>query len=1161
MGGSEFTKCHTGARRSIQGHMKRGSFVLLLIAILAGSAGTARSDIQTPTLTNDTIVLIPDTQYYSKYDPAKFSAQTSWIASQNPAFVKMVMHLGDITDNNTDDEIADIQWNNAQAAMNLLRDANLPFVMVPGNHDNPDNGKQRNTARYNENFPASGFEELFEAQQTQGVVWVSLDGTSDNSYATFTAAGRQFMVVNLEFAPRKQNLCRANQAINNHFNRAVILVTHCYQGAAGGFANCTTPYNLIGSNGDTIWHELVKRHNNVQMIVSGHVTSSALKRRNLVSDLQTSIDLHVPGGEVVEILTDFQEVPFLPDTLQGAFFAGQDHGMGWMRSLSFIGSDPTEDQIRLQTFSVMDQADALAAVDAYLANEENEGKFPEGIHQDHTFFVPKTFPTLNTGDLLTVHDFIVNESSTGDQLRPRIAGDGFGDKTVVWEDTPSEILFPWLRSYDIKSRRFGIDGCERRLQETVNGATGGQQRHPAVAIGEDGSKTVVWEDDSDGNGSYQILASSWEPNGSPRFLDMTVNQDSTGQQLRPDVAVDRSGRIYVVWQDNKGGNYDIMAARFSPTGVRIGPNDFRVNAGVAGDQLVPRIAIRRDQFSPQDGSVVIVWEDDFEPPHGVFQIKAVRYLAAGILSSVPFKETWPGLPGVTDRTINQFSDGQQQQPAIAMHKNSGQFVIVWQDDRNVNDFFQVKMAGFNADGSKKLWGPVVNGVQEEDKTVNQLPGGDQTRPQISMNNLGHFAVVWEDDLNDNKVFQIKVAGFNVTDGARITPIGNDQTVNFSSNGDQLRPSVLLGHDHDQVTVVWQDDLNGNGLGEIVGKSFVLGQPVDAPGNPVPEIVEDSPPPFAIMDGAPWFAIVGSIGVDGRRTAGVASISFAPGFTEARPPGFNTGVWPAIGSKLLVDVFVPAQQPASGWKGVVQLYWGVPDANLNHQPVGQKELSPLAGDRWHTLEFDLPEVMRRLFLESHKNAELTFAVNTDPGAPARTLLDNLRFGGALIPHAQAECDTPACLAACGPGKASCDGDTSNGCETYLGNHRRHCGACGHSCGLGLCVNAACEPGGARDISASINFTSQSPTEYCAALTFTNNALVPVAWEVILDLQTSTITSSWNGTFTGSQGVVGVSGVGWNNQIQPGASLNSLGFCAQRPANSSLATVVQTNTQFQ
>ena len=66
--------------------------------------------------------------------------------------------------------------------------------------------------------------------------------------------------------------------------------------------------------------------------------------------------------------------------------------------------------------------------------------------------------------------------------------------------------------------------------------------------------------------------------------------------------------------------------------------------------------------------------------------------------------------------------------------------------------------------------------------------------------------------------------------------------------------------------------------------------------------------------------------------------------------------------------------------------------------------------------------------------------------------------------EAECEqAPSCSLR--PRKSQLRRHTSNRCETYLAT-RSHCGACGHCCSAGLCVNGACEPPGARNISASI-----------------------------------------------------------------------------------------------
>src|SRR6187551_652710 len=120
MNASEVTPGQTANGRATRGRVRRGSFVVPLAAILAGYAGTASG--QTPTITGDTIVLLPDTQYYSDYDLSTYKAQTNWIASQDPARMKMVIHVGDITNDNSES-----QWNRAEEAMDILRNAGLPF--------------------------------------------------------------------------------------------------------------------------------------------------------------------------------------------------------------------------------------------------------------------------------------------------------------------------------------------------------------------------------------------------------------------------------------------------------------------------------------------------------------------------------------------------------------------------------------------------------------------------------------------------------------------------------------------------------------------------------------------------------------------------------------------------------------------------------------------------------------------------------------------------------------------------------------------------------------------------------------------------------------------------------------------------------------------------
>src|SRR5262245_55018158 len=63
-----------------------------------------------------TIVVLPDTQYYSSNYPGFFDAQTAWIVAQHAAGnVAFVLHEGDIVD----DDVA-LQWMRANQSLHLL---------------------------------------------------------------------------------------------------------------------------------------------------------------------------------------------------------------------------------------------------------------------------------------------------------------------------------------------------------------------------------------------------------------------------------------------------------------------------------------------------------------------------------------------------------------------------------------------------------------------------------------------------------------------------------------------------------------------------------------------------------------------------------------------------------------------------------------------------------------------------------------------------------------------------------------------------------------------------------------------------------------------------------------------------------------------------------
>ena len=333
--------------------------------------------------------------------------------------------------------------------------------------------------------------------------------------------------------------------------------------------------------------------------------------------------------------------------------------------------------------------------------------------------------------------FTVNTAGAGQQLNPDVAIDENGNFVVVWQDDSNENSF-----YEIFARGFNADGSERFGDMTVNSDGNGQQLNPRVACDRSGNFVVVWQDDSDQNGYFQILARGFNADGSERFGDMTVNSDGNGQQLNPDVAVEREGNFVVVWQDdsNQNGYYEIFMRGFNADGSeRFG--DLTVNSNGNGQQLNPSVAMARD------GRFVVAWQDDADG-NGYFQVLARAFLLNG-------------LQHLADFTVNTQGAGQQLNPAVAVDGN-GTFAVAWEDDADGNGFFQILARGFEWDGTEKI----------ADLTINSNGAGQQVRPAIAMgwDNTSDVVVAWADDGDGDGDFSPFVRGLRPNGVERFSDI-------------------------------------------------------------------------------------------------------------------------------------------------------------------------------------------------------------------------------------------------------------------------------------------------------------------------------------------------------------------------------------------------------
>lgn len=279
---------------------------------------------------------------------------------------------------------------------------------------------------------------------------------------------------------------------------------------------------------------------------------------------------------------------------------------------------------------------------------------------------------------------VANSVATGDQDGPAVATNRIGDVAVVWEDdrdstnpgdnTHSEI---YLRLF-----RNGVSAYETKL--SAGGTAGVNWKHVAPDVGLDdrGNAVVVWADDPDGNGFFNIPYRVVSPAGTVLGSGY-ANANSAGQQLVPKVSVDPDGApnsttavaFSVVWEDIQGTAAATVKAS-GYTGTTTKAYEVTVNL-TGGSHHRPDVAVSAS------GDAIVVWDEDTDG-NGFFNIGLTRLAKTN------------GAVVLSRRSANTQGGGQQQHPAAAANFN-GDFVVAWESDHTGTP--GVWARSFSADGT------------------------------------------------------------------------------------------------------------------------------------------------------------------------------------------------------------------------------------------------------------------------------------------------------------------------------------------------------------------------------------------------------------------------------------------------------------------------------
>ncbi|MGV9194805.1 metallophosphoesterase [Microbacterium sp. MC2] len=280
-----------------------------------------------------TLLTLPDTQGYT-ITPTYTGIlrdQLDWIAAQRSELnLAFVTGLGDIVDN----QISAPQWTRASESMAILDDADVPYAVLPGNHDF--NLATGDFTGYDTYFPVSRFRDAgwnsdqvrYGGHYGQNEFGPDAqDRQNMNSYSLFRAGGMDFMLLTLELNAPDGVLAWADRVVDAHPSYRVIVATHSYVFTNGSLANQVQRTDQPGNSGAQIFQKLVQPNCNIFLVVNGHFSDGPRGEANRV-------DQNACGQPVYGVLTDFQ--------------GRGNGGDGWLRYYRF---DPSANQIEAVTYS------------------------------------------------------------------------------------------------------------------------------------------------------------------------------------------------------------------------------------------------------------------------------------------------------------------------------------------------------------------------------------------------------------------------------------------------------------------------------------------------------------------------------------------------------------------------------------------------------------------------------------------------------------------------------------------------------------------------------------------------------------------------------------------------------------------------------------------
>lgn len=271
------------------------------------------------------IAVIPDTQIeVLDENDHRMEDRAQWLVDKRSQLgLAYVLHTGDVVNWGA---LVPEQFEVAKASFATLDEGGLPYALAIGNHDtfavghdgvaesrdyggsayadNPE-CQERFGSRCQTKLlirDTEAFNAAFPVESLTNVGGTFEPGKTDNMWTTFRAEETDWLVMTLEFFPRKEAVAWAAQVVASHPQHNVIVQTHAYLNKSGEIEESNGGYGAMSAQ--YLFDNLIKVYPNIKLVFSGHVGQSAHR-----------VDTGIGGNTILSFLGAFHSDTTNPVTI------------------------------------------------------------------------------------------------------------------------------------------------------------------------------------------------------------------------------------------------------------------------------------------------------------------------------------------------------------------------------------------------------------------------------------------------------------------------------------------------------------------------------------------------------------------------------------------------------------------------------------------------------------------------------------------------------------------------------------------------------------------------------------------------------------------------------------------------------------------------------